>query len=84
MPNTKDGCREAEKPGLVYSMVCGDCDQIYVGETAGNAKGRAKEHRALPRNGHSKLSAIAEHALGVTPFIHNKVLRVADRTVRKQ
>ena len=46
MANAKDKRDELEKQGVVYSMTCNDCDQVYVGETARNAKVRAKERRA--------------------------------------
>ena len=42
MANAKDKRDELEKPGVVYSMTCNDCDQVYGGETARNAKVRAK------------------------------------------
>ena len=64
MVNAKDKRDELEKSGVVYSMRCNDCDQVYVGETARNAKVRAKEHRALARNGHPELSPVDEQAQG--------------------
>ena len=63
MANAKDKRDELEELGVVYSMTCNDCDQVYWAETARNAKVRAKEHRALARNGHPDLSAVAEHTL---------------------
>ena len=85
MVNAKDKRDELEKSGLVYSMKCNDCDQVYVGETARNAKVRAKEHRALARNGHLELSAVAEHSLkGHDVEWKPNVLCVADRTGREE
>ena len=66
-------------------MKCNDCDQVYVGETARNAKVRAKEHRALARNGHPELSAVAKHTLkGHDVEWKPNVLCVADRIGREE
>ena len=85
MVNAKDKRGELEKSGVVYSMKYNDCDQVYVGETARNVKVRAKEHRALARNGNPELSAVAEHALkGHDVEWKPNVLCVADRMVEKR
>ena len=46
----------------MYEMRCNTCEKTYIGETAGSAYIRGKEHHAHAQNRNPELSAVAEHA----------------------
>ena len=36
---------EDSKKGVVYEVPCGECSQVYIGETGRNLKERMREHQ---------------------------------------
>ena len=54
-----------ERTGVVYSIPCSTCDEIYIGQTGRTLQHRVKEHkRALSTyDGMYNTSAVAEHAI---------------------
>ena len=49
-----------ERGGVIYGQKCGECDEMYIGETARRAKERKKEHERDVKQV-SMRSAISEH-----------------------
>ena len=62
MDGVEDKEEGVQKAGVVYEIKSCDCEKCYIGETGRNAGTRVKEHRAHAQNGHTELSAVAEHA----------------------
>ena len=48
--------------GVVYSVPCGECDAVYIGETGRSLLTRQKEHQSSVRLSKPEKSALAEHA----------------------
>ena len=63
MVGVKDAVEAGKKSGVVYEIECETCDKMYIGETGRSIKKRVKEHRSQAKNGHTELSAVAEHVL---------------------
>ena len=55
-----DRMEELERGGVVYRQECGECEKVYIGETARRAKERKKEHERDVKQLNMK-SAISEH-----------------------
>ena len=70
MNKAKDKLPADTQPGVVYAIGCGDCERVYVGETARTSKERIKEHRCHTRMGKTELSAIAQHVSDTGHTIH--------------
>ena len=60
--NYKDKSTINEKDCGVYSVECGACSSVYIGETKRNYKIRLKEHAAHVRRAEFDKSAVAQHA----------------------
>ena len=41
----KTAIDEDSKKGVVYEVPCGECNQVYIGETGRNLKERMREHQ---------------------------------------
>ena len=76
MKGVKDKQKEEEIPGVVYAIGCGDCREVYVGETRRTAAQRVKEHKSDTRLGHLDKSAVAEHAHTIGHHVHWKAMVV--------
>ena len=50
------------KTHAVYSIPCGDCEKVYLGQTKRQFCTRLKEHQRAVSNFNSSKSALAEHA----------------------
>ena len=48
------------KKGVMYEVPCGDCSQVYIGETGRNLKGRRREHQYAVKK--DMKNGIAAHA----------------------
>ena len=59
----KDSSNRDEEPGVVYRVICNDCNQTYIGETGRTAITRAKEHASYVSNGRFDMSAATDHAI---------------------
>ena len=59
--------KDEEKKGVVYEVPCGECEQVYVGETGRNLKERLKEHQYAvkenPKNGIAAHACQQQHAV---------------------
>lgn len=58
----KDPVPKDLQPGAIYSIPCGTCDQVYIGETGRTLKKRTSEHQKDTECGNVQKSAVAEHA----------------------
>ena len=58
---TKDLIPKDLQPGAIYSIPCGSCDQVYIGETGRTLKKRTSEHQRDTDSGNTQKSAVAEH-----------------------
>ena len=76
MKGVKDKQKEEEMPGVVYAIGCGDCREVFVGETRRTAEQRVKEHKSDTRLGHLDKSAVAEHAHTTRHHVHWKAMVV--------
>ena len=63
LPRPKDPVDPSLSRGLVYRIMCRDCDLSYVGQTGNSLETRIRQHKAGFRLFHTKKSAAAEHAL---------------------
>ena len=52
--------KDQEKKGVVYEVSCGECEQVYTGETGRNLKERLKEHQYAVKKENLK-NGIAAH-----------------------
>ena len=62
---------EDKKKGVIYQIPCGDCDQLYIGESKRTLKIRMAEHkravlRSDPNNGIAVHVAKSEHRINWT------------------
>ena len=57
----KTAIKDEEKKGVVYEVPCGECEQVYIGETGRNLKERLKEHQYAVKKENPK-NGIAAHA----------------------
>ncbi|XP_072037085.1 uncharacterized protein [Amphiura filiformis] len=57
----KDPIPKDLQPGAIYSIPCGSCDQVYIGETGKPLKKRTSEHQRDTNSGNTQKSAVAEH-----------------------
>lgn len=62
LSNVKDPLPKEKKVGVIYSIPCGECDTIYIGETKRAMGTRVKEHQACVRLQKTESSALSEHA----------------------
>ena len=60
----KDPVPPGRRGGVVYEIPCGECDQVYIGETGRPIGERIKEHQRDVRLSCVDRSAVAEHAWG--------------------
>ena len=69
------GGKRCRREGVVYRIKCTECDDSYVGETAGNAYTRGLQHADALRRGHSSSALHAhscnKHADAPTPPQYN-------------
>ena len=57
----KDPSPIAEKSGVVYSIPCSICNEVYIGQTGRRLETRLKEHKAAVKLARTEISAVAEH-----------------------
>ena len=57
----KDRVPTDQKTHAVYSIPCGDCEKVYLGQTKRQFCTRLKEHQRAVSNFNSSKSALAEH-----------------------
>ena len=57
----KDPSPIAEKSGVVYSIPCSICNEVYIGQTGRHLETRLKEHKAAVKLARTEISAVAEH-----------------------
>ena len=57
----KDRVPTHQKTHAVYSIPCGDCEKVYLGQTKRQFCTRLKEHQRAVSNFKSSKSALAEH-----------------------
>ena len=58
--NVKNKMPPEKKKGVVYEVLCSDCDQVYVGEMGRMLKVRISEHKQAVKQGDNK-NGIAVH-----------------------
>ena len=78
----KNSSNRDEEPGVVYRLICNDCDQTYIGETGRTASTRAKEHASYVRNGRFDMSAAADHAIINQHSLSFKTVQIVDHEPR--
>ena len=61
---------ETRAPGIVYTVGCTECKDVYIGETRRTVAQRIKEHQADTRLGHTERSAIVEHIHSTGHKVH--------------
>lgn len=59
---TKDKTETLKKSGI-YSVKCGDCDEVYYGQTKRSIETRFKEHNNYIKKNNCRPSALANHVL---------------------
>ena len=57
----KDRVPTDQETHAVYSIPCGDCEKVYLGQTKRQFCTRLKEHQRAVSNFNSSKSALAEH-----------------------
>ena len=57
----KDPSPIAEKSGVVYSIPCSTCNEVYIGQTGRHLETRLKEHKVAVKFAKTEISAVAEH-----------------------
>ena len=57
----KDRVPTERKTHAVYSIPCGDCEKVYLGQTKRQFCTRLKEHQNAVSNSNSSKLALAEH-----------------------
>ena len=73
----KDRVPIDQKTHAVYSIPCGDCEKVYLGQTKRQFSTRLKEHRRPVSNFNSSKSALAEHVCETSHNIAWEDSRVA-------
>jgi len=68
--------------GVVYEISCGDCNQVYIGQTGNSLATRVKQHKAACKNQQPEKSALAEHSLTLSHQIYWTGARVLARETR--
>ena len=56
----KTAVKDEVKKGVVYEVPCGECEQVYIGETGRNLREKLKEHQYAVKKENSK-NGIAAH-----------------------
>ena len=85
MQGAKDKVQPSREAGVIYALGCMECPRVYVGETAGTADLRSKEHQAHARYGRLEQSAVAKHAIEENHQIHWKpVVVTKERNTTKR
>lgn len=83
--NGKDRLENSKKSG-VYSLVCDECNGIYIGQTGRNFNTRYKEHVAAYRNGYPEKSHFAKHLIDSGHSLRDNnnynILHVCDKGLR--
>ena len=74
----KDPIPMDQRSGVVYEILCGACQQVYMGQTNRNFACRLKEHRRAFKNIDEIRSAVAEHAFNTSHSIDRGNARVID------
>ena len=59
----KDPIEPFKRLGVIYRILCLDCELSYVGETKRSMKARIIEHRSDVNNKHHDKSALAKHTV---------------------
>src|SRR5690606_15797844 len=59
----KDKIPTADASDVIYSIPCGDCESLYIGETSQRFADRLKQHKAAVRLIQPEKSAVAAHAI---------------------
>ena len=57
----KDPVPEKQRKGVVYSIPCGECPRMYIGQTGRTLDHPLAEHRRVLKNRDVSASAIAKH-----------------------
>ena len=58
----KDRLPPSRRTDVVYSILCAECDAVYVRETQRNMEVRIREHQRHTKSAQTERSAVAEHA----------------------
>ena len=58
----KDKLSSDYRAAVIYKIPCGDCQKVYVGETARTLKQRFREYKRALKNLDRDASGLAEHA----------------------
>ena len=74
----KDPIPMDQRSGVVYEVPCGNCEQVYVGQTDRSFACRLKEHRRAFKSIDDVRSAVAEHAFNSGHTINWDSSRVVD------
>ena len=59
--NVKNRIPEKRRRGIVYEILCAECDAVYTGETGHNLHDRVKEHKYAVKRRDLK-NGVAAHA----------------------
>ena len=59
----KDPIEPDQVLGVVYEVLCSDCDRTYIGQTGNSLWTSLQQHRAAFRLAQKEMSALAEHAI---------------------
>ena len=62
-PKPKDPVPKDQARGVIYSIPCQDCDNLYIGETKRKFNTQLREHRKAVEQKHPKKSALAKSCL---------------------
>ena len=62
VPGIKYRLPPSRRTDVVYSILCAECDAVYVRETQRNMEVRIREHQRHTKSAQTERSAVAEHA----------------------
>ena len=65
---------------MIYEIPCGDCNDLYIGESGRSMDVRLVEHKRNVRKGEVERSAVAEHVVLTGHRIDWEKARIVDKS----
>lgn len=79
LSTVKDQIDPKRRKGVVYSIPCKDCNEVYIGETKRSFTTRSSEHQRDIEKGDEEKSALSKHAIHNDHRINWKEARILER-----
>lgn len=81
----KDRTPVTQRSGVVYSIPCNDCDQVYIGQTARTLQGRITSHKSDIRTGKTACQlSVHSNRLKHSPNFHGIKILDTEPNTRKR